>query len=82
MAVRVRMMRMGKKNLPYFRIAVFDAHTRRNGRTIENLGTYDPRAKDVGKKVTINRERLHYWRKQGALLTERLERLLKHVEVV
>ena len=80
--VRVRMMRMGKKNVPYFRIAVFDARTRRNGRTIENLGTYDPRAKEPGRKVVINRERLHFWRKQGAQLTERLERLLKHVEVV
>lgn len=54
MAVRIRMTRYGKKNRPFFRIAVFDSRTRRDGRYLENLGLFDPLAQDVKKKLTIN----------------------------
>ena len=78
--VRIRMTRVGQKHIPFYRIGVFDARTRRDGAYIENLGTYDPRQKDPKKKVALNRERFDYWVSKGAQPTEALARILKHVE--
>jgi small subunit ribosomal protein S16 len=74
------MTRTGRKNTPSYRIAVFDALTRRDGKYIERLGHYDPRATETGRKVVINRERLMYWLKVGAKPTMAVERLLKHTD--
>jgi small subunit ribosomal protein S16 len=81
MAVRIRLTRYGKRNRPYFRIAVFDSRTRRDGRYLESLGGYDPIVKDIKKKVNINVERLQFWMGNGALPTEKLEKLLLHCGV-
>jgi small subunit ribosomal protein S16 len=78
MAVRIRMTRVGKTNRPYFRIAVFDSRTRRDGRCIENLGTFDPLAQDVKRKVTIQVNRLQHWVRHGALPTPKVETLFAH----
>lgn len=77
MSVRIRLTRMGRKGIPLWRIAVFDAHTRRDGRYLENIGTYDPR-ETPDKKITIKMDRFNDWLKRGALPTESLERILKH----
>jgi small subunit ribosomal protein S16 len=78
MSVRIRLTRTGRKNEPAWRIAVFDSRTRRDGRYLENLGTYEPQAKKADEKVKLNRERFDHWLSKGALPTDSLERLLKH----
>lgn len=78
MSVRIRLTRTGKKNEAYWRIAVFDSRTRRDGRYLENLGVYDPSEKKPEAKVKINLERYDHWVKQGALPTDSLARILKH----
>ena len=77
MAVRIRLNRIGRKNLPFWRIGVFDSRTRRDGRAIENLGTYNPRATDESKKIVLKKDRLDHWIKQGAKLTKSLECIFK-----
>ena len=78
MSVRIRLSRTGKKNEGYWRIAVFDSRTRRDGRYLENLGVYDPSEKKPENKVKINLERYNHWVKQGALPSDSLDRILKH----
>jgi small subunit ribosomal protein S16 len=78
MSVRIRLTRTGKKNEGYWRIAVFDSRTRRDGRYLENIGVYDPSISKAEEKVKINLERYNHWVKQGALPTESLARILKH----
>jgi len=78
MSVRIRLTRTGKKNEAYWRIAVFDSRTRRDGRYLENLGVYDPSVKKAEEKVKLNLERYKHWVQQGALPTDSLARILKH----
>ncbi len=77
MAVRIRLTRTGRKNLALWRIAVFDKHTRRDGKYLEMLGTYDP-SLTPDKKVRIDQARYDHWVKNGALPSESLARILKH----
>ena len=81
MAVRIRLSRMGRKHLPKWRIAVFDGRTRRDGRYLENLGTYDPH-ETPEKKVLIDVERYKHWVGKGAQPSGPLERILKHTGVL
>jgi small subunit ribosomal protein S16 len=60
------MQRLGRKNRAFFRINAIDQRTRRNGSVIESLGWYDPIAKDPGKQMEINEERVKYWLSVGA----------------
>lgn len=78
MAVHIRMTRTGRKNLALWRIAVFDSRTRRDGKYLENLGTYDPSIVKPVEKVKIEMERYEHWVSHGALPTESVARLLKH----
>jgi small subunit ribosomal protein S16 len=75
MAVHVRLARHGSKKAPFYRIVVADQRCKRDGRFIEKLGTYDPRVAQGGLKV--DRARLEYWRKNGALTTPTVERVLR-----
>lgn len=74
MAVHIRLARHGSKKAPFYRIVVADQRCKRDGRFIETLGTYDPRAQS-GLKMNVLR--LEYWRKAGAHTTHTLARLLK-----
>lgn len=78
MAVRIRLTRTGRKNLALWRIAVFDGRTRRDGRYLENLGTYDPNKEKPEEKVKIDLERYKHWLSTGARPSDSVERLLKH----
>ena len=82
MAVRIRLTRTGRKNCPSYRIAVFDSKTSRDGKYIENLGSYDPKKKDVTQKVVIKIDRLKNWISNGAKMTPSVESLLKHVKQI
>ncbi len=66
MAVRLRLKRTGRKNLPFFRLCAFDSRTRRDGRAIEELGHYDPCIAEEEKKYVLNRDRITYWLSVGA----------------
>ena len=64
--VRIRMQRLGRKNLPFYRINAVEKKTRRNGPVIEALGYFDPLANDPAKQVHINEERIKFWLSKGA----------------
>lgn len=76
MAVRLRFKRMGRKNLPFFRLCAFDSMTRRDGRAIEELGHYDPRQQADEKKYVLNKDRITYWLSVGAKPTETVQSIL------
>ena len=75
MAVKLRLMRMGKKKQPTYRVVAADSHAPRNGRFIEIIGIYEPR-KDPSV-VRIDNERALHWLRHGAQPTERVEKLLQ-----
>jgi small subunit ribosomal protein S16 len=76
-AVRIRMKRMGRKHRSFFRICATDSRAPRDGRVIEELGTYDPHIADTDARTTINGERLKYWLSVGALPSEKVAILIK-----
>ncbi len=75
MAVKLRLMRMGKKKQPTYRIVAADSRSPRNGRFIEIVGTYQPRLEPSG--VSIDDEKALKWLRNGAQPTEAVEKLLK-----
>ena len=79
--VKIRLKRMGRRNRAFFRICAFDAREERDGRSIEQLGTYDPREKDESKKVVLKRERIEYWLSVGAQPTETVASILKNNKI-
>lgn len=77
MAVHIRLSRHGSKKSPFYRVVVTDQRNPRDGRFIENLGVFDPAGGEA--PLQVNRERLDYWRAQGARPSHTLERLLKNL---
>jgi len=75
MAVKLRLMRMGKKKQPTYRVVAADARSPRNGRFIEIIGTYEPRQDP--SIIKIDNERAVHWLRHGAQPTERVAKLLK-----
>jgi small subunit ribosomal protein S16 len=72
--VTIRLSRAGAKKRPFYRIVVTDARSPRNGRFLENIGTFDPAKDGV---FLVNQERLTYWTSKGARPSETVTRLLK-----
>ena len=77
MAVRIRMKRLGRRHRPFYRICAMDSRTPRDGKAIEELGTYDPMVRDVDARAVLNRERIDYWLSVGAKPTEKVAVLIK-----
>ena len=77
MAVKLRLMRMGKKKQPTYRIVAADSRSPRDGRFIEVVGVYDPRAEP--SVVKVDNERAVHWLRHGAQPTERVQKLLQIV---
>lgn len=77
MAVKLRLMRMGKKKQPTYRIVAADSRSPRDGRFIEVVGTYDPRAQP--SVIKVDNERAVHWLRHGAQPTERVQKLLQIV---
>ncbi|WP_420121864.1 30S ribosomal protein S16 [Nakamurella sp.] len=75
MAVKIKLARFGKIREPHYRIVVADSRTRRSGRTIENIGLYQPKADP--SVIEIDSERAQYWLGVGAQPTEPVLSLLK-----
>ena len=78
MAVKLRLMRMGKTKQPTYRVVVADSRSPRNGRFIEIIGTYDPRPEP--SVVRIDTDKANDWIRKGAKPTETVARLLKVAE--
>jgi small subunit ribosomal protein S16 len=78
--VKIRLRRMGAKKNPFYRIVVADSHFPRDGRFIEEIGTYDPLEQPASVKVDA--ERAKYWIGVGAQPTETVRALLKKAEVL
>ena len=80
MATRIRLRRMGRKKLPFYRIVVTDKAAPRDGRFIEVLGTYDPRAE--GEQVTLDAEKAKSWLAKGATPSDTVASLLRKAGVI
>jgi small subunit ribosomal protein S16 len=75
MAVKIRMKRVGTKNTPVFRIVVADSRSPRDGKFIEELGTYQPLKK--GNNYTLDLDRAKYWLSKGAQPSETVASFIK-----
>ena len=76
--VKIRLRRMGAKKAPYYRIVVADSRSPRDGRFIEEIGTYDPLSES--EKLKVDLERAKYWIANGAQPTDTVRGLLKKPE--
>ena len=76
--VKMRLKRMGMKKKPFYRVVVADERSPRDGRFIEEIGTYDPMAE--GENIKVDLERAKYWISNGAQPTETVRGLLTKVE--
>ena len=68
---------MGRTHRHFYRIVAIDARQPRDGKAIEELGTYDPHVRDKEKRVTLLPSRIKYWRSVGALPSEHCEAIFK-----
>ncbi|MFD2674738.1 30S ribosomal protein S16 [Gulosibacter bifidus] len=75
MSVKIRLKRLGKTRAPFYRVVVADERSKRNGRVIEEIGTYDPTREP--SIIEIESERAQYWLSVGAQPTEAVTALLK-----
>lgn len=75
MAVKIRLARFGAKKKPFYRIVVADSQYPRDGRFLENVGTYNPMVEPC--EVNLKKERIEYWLGQGATPTDTVGSLLK-----
>jgi small subunit ribosomal protein S16 len=80
MAVKLRLKRMGAKKKPFYRVVVADARSPRDGRFIEEIGTYDPMATPA--KFNVDGEKVKAWIKNGAQPTETVRALLKKQGII
>ena len=77
MAVKIRMKKMGRAHRPIFRVCAIDSRAPRDGKTIEELGHYDPLVKDVDARAILKGERIAYWLSVGAQPSENCAVLIK-----
>ncbi len=70
--VKIRLTRMGRKKIPFYRIVVVDSKKARDANYIEKVGHYDPRSKEL----KLNRGRIEYWISKGAQLTNTVAKLI------
>ncbi|RJP35511.1 MAG: 30S ribosomal protein S16 [Candidatus Omnitrophota bacterium] len=76
MAIKIRLKRMGNRNRPFYRLVVQDSRWRRDGKTIEDIGWYDPVKQPVEK--SFKEQRIYSWLEKGVQLTETVRSLLKN----
>ena len=82
MALKIRLARGGSKKRPYYHIVLADARSPRDGRFLENLGSWNPMlAKDNDARITLNNDRIKHWLEQGAQPTDRVLRFLNEAGI-
>lgn len=74
MALKIRLSKFGRKGRPFFRIVVSEARSKRDGKSVDNLGFYNPAANP--SILEINKEKYEQWLKAGAKPTEGLRKVL------
>ncbi|MEN6450563.1 MAG: 30S ribosomal protein S16 [Thermoguttaceae bacterium] len=77
MSVRIRMKQFGRKHRPYYRICAMDIRKPRDGRVLEELGTYDPLVPETDARAILNSERIAYWVSVGAQPSDKVSVLIK-----
>ncbi len=84
MALKIRMRKQGRTNRPFYRIVLTDSHSPRDGKYMELLGWYNPLEDSAEKSFSLDSERISHWLANGAVLTEKVESLVKqkHPEVI
>jgi len=75
MSVKIRLSRHGTKKKPFYRIVVSDSRSPRDGKYIEQVGTYDP--KSISGGVKINKEKVERWLQRGAKPSQTVSELIK-----
>lgn len=75
MAVTLRLMRFGKKANPFYRIVAIDKRKKRDTKYIESIGVYNPMINPL--RLEIKKDRFDYWKKNGAVISDGLVKLLK-----
>ncbi|MBQ6851642.1 MAG: 30S ribosomal protein S16 [Oscillospiraceae bacterium] len=78
--VKIRLRRMGAKKAPYYRIVVADSRSPRDGRCIEEIGTYNPLTEPA--TITVDAQKAQTWIKNGAQPTDTVRGLLKNAGVL
>lgn len=73
--VKIRLQRFGKKKAPFYHIVVADSKSPRDGRIIEQIGTYDPMTEP--STIVLNKEKVEYWIKNGAKPTDIVKALIE-----
>ncbi len=81
MAVKIRLTRLGDKKSPFYRVVVADSRVARDGKYIEQIGTYNPLVEE-DKQLNINKELAEKWLKNGAQPTETTKSILQRVGVL
>jgi small subunit ribosomal protein S16 len=75
MAVKIRLARYGAKKRPFYRIVIADSESPRDGKFLENVGTYNPLLEPA--EISLKKERIEYWIAQGATPTDTVKSILR-----
>ena len=75
--VTIRLARGGSKKRPFYHVHVADSRVSRNGRFIERLGFFNPIARGASEGTRIDLERVEYWVRQGAQMSDRVKKIVK-----
>ncbi|HTL68843.1 MAG TPA: 30S ribosomal protein S16 [Lacunisphaera sp.] len=78
MALKIRLSRVGTKNEPHYRVVVAETRSRRDGDAVEQLGSYNPRAK--GNPMTLKLDRVDYWMSKGAKPSSTMHSMIKRAK--
>jgi small subunit ribosomal protein S16 len=81
MSLVIRMSLRGRTNRTCFRVGVWDTRSRRDGPPVEDLGWYDPRAKDATKQFLVKGERVSHWIGEGARISDTVRSFLKRAKI-
>ncbi len=76
--VKIRLSRGGAKKKPFYHIVVADIRARRDGRSIERLGFFNPVARGNSERLRLDLARVDYWESQGALMTDRVAAIVRN----
>ncbi|MCG9478812.1 MAG: 30S ribosomal protein S16 [Actinomycetia bacterium] len=80
MSVKIRLTRTGFKKRPFYRIVVTDSRSPRDGKFIENIGTYDPKSEP--SKVEVDKEKALEWIKKGAKPSNTVQKLFEKINLI